>query len=158
INFLFISRVMKEKGIDIYLEAAQSIKATHPNTTFHILGYCEDNAYLSKISELESKGIVKYHGMQDDIRKYHEISHWTIHSSYYPEGMSNVLLESAASGRPIITTKRSGCREIVQENYNGYLIDTKDAHQLIDKIQEFLSLNNDEKKQFGLNGRTKIEN
>src|SRR5699024_5335378 len=54
INFLFISRIMREKGIDIYLEAAQSIKATHPNTTFHILGFCEDNAYLSKISELES--------------------------------------------------------------------------------------------------------
>ncbi|MED4375448.1 glycosyltransferase family 4 protein [Schinkia azotoformans] len=156
INFLFISRVMKEKGIDQYLEAAEYIKKRYPNTRFHILGYCEQD-YEDKLREMQNKEIIEYHGMQNDVRKFHKTSNCTIHPTYYPEGMSNVLLESAACGRPIITTNRSGCREIVDHGVNGYVVQQENSQDLIEKIEGFLKLNHENRKQMGLNGRSKVE-
>lgn len=80
-----------------------------------------------------------------------------IHPTYYPEGMSNVLLEACASGRPIITTNRAGCREIVDNGINGYVIKEKDSKDLIEKVEKFINLSNEEKKQMGLAGRRKVE-
>ncbi|MEQ6389254.1 glycosyltransferase family 4 protein [Bacillaceae bacterium S4-13-58] len=157
IEFVFISRIMKEKGIDQYLEAAEFIKGKYPNTKFHVLGFCEE-AYEQKLNELQQKGIIHYHGMKSDVREFHEISHCTIHPTYYPEGMSNVLLESAASGRPVITTNRSGCREIVDDEVNGYIVEQQNTQNLIEKIEMFLALNHEQKKQMGLAGREKVEN
>lgn len=106
INFLFISRILYEKGIEEYLEVAKQMKRKYPNTNFHILGKCDDEKYHDEIKKLEKENIVIYHGEVDDVRKYQKISSCTIHPSFYPEGMSNVLLESCAAGRPIITTNR----------------------------------------------------
>jgi glycosyltransferase involved in cell wall biosynthesis len=156
INFLFISRVMKEKGIDQYLDAATFIKGKYPNTVFHIVGFCED-AYEQKLYEMQEKGIIKYHGKQSDVRVIHKTSHCTIHPTYYPEGMSNVLLESAASGRPIITTDRSGCREIIDDGVNGFIVKEKNSKDLIEKIERFLKLDYESKKQMGYSGRKKVE-
>ena len=80
-----------------------------------------------------------------------------IHPTYYPEGMSNVLLESLACGRPIITTDRPGCKEIVDDGVNGFVVKQRSLDSLIDKIEKFLSLTNKERKQFGINGRKKVE-
>ncbi|NMA31052.1 MAG: glycosyltransferase family 4 protein, partial [Candidatus Methanofastidiosa archaeon] len=157
INFLFISRVMKQKGIDQYLDAASFIKDKYPNTEFHILGFCEET-YEDKLIEMQNEGIIQYHGMQRDVREFHKISHCTIHPTYYPEGMSNVLLESAACGRPIIATNRSGCREIVDDCVNGYVVEQQNSRDLIKKIEKFLKLSYEEKKQMGLAGRKKVEN
>lgn len=156
INFLFVARVMKEKGIDQFLEAAEYIGKKYPNTRFHVLGFCEED-YEEKLAEFQNKNIIKYHGMQSDVRKFHAFSHCTIHPTYYPEGMSNVLLESAALGRPIITTNRSGCREIVDENVNGYIVTPMDSKDLIAKIEKFLLLNFEEKENMGIAGRNKVE-
>ena len=71
--------------------------------------------------------------------------------------MSNVLLESCASGRPIITTNRAGCKEIIEDGINGYLVKEKDSKDLIKKVEKFIRLSNNEKKQMGLNGRKKVE-
>lgn len=156
IHFMFIARVMKEKGIDQYLDAAEFIKKKYPHTMFHILGFCEE-AYEDKLNEMQSRGIIQYHGMQDDVRKFHKISHCTIHPTYYPEGMSNVLLESAACGRPVITTNRSGCRETVEEGISGFTINPKDSRELIEKIEVFINLPYRRKKEMGLAGRNKVE-
>ena len=156
INFLFISRVMKQKGIDQYLDTAKYIRKKYPNTQFHILGFCEES-YEEKLKDMHEKGTIQYHGMQSDVRKFHEMSHCTIHPTYYPEGMSNVLLESAACGRPIITTNRSGCREIVDDEINGYLVEEQSSKELIYKVEKFLKLRYEEKKQMGLAGRVKVE-
>lgn len=157
IEFVFISRIMKEKGIEEYLEAAQYIRQKYPNTRFHVLGFCEED-YEGKLLELQKKGIIQYHGMQRDIRKFLRKAHCTIHPSYYPEGISNVLLESAACGRPIITTDRSGCREVVDDGINGYLIKEKDSKGLIETIEKFLHLSYEEKKNMGRAGRIKVKN
>lgn len=157
INFLFISRIMKEKGIDHYLEAAKYLKGKYSNLSFHVLGFCEEK-YEEILKEHENQQIITYHGMKNNVKDYIGLSHCTIHPTYYPEGMSNVLLESAASGRPIITTDRSGCREIVDNHKNGYIAEQRSTNSLIEKIEAFLSLEYDEKVSMGNHGRNKIEN
>lgn len=156
IDFVFIARVMKEKGIDQYLEAAEFIRSRYENTRFHICGACEQD-YEERLKELQNKGIIIYHGLVKDMVSIHEISSCTVHPTYYPEGMSNVLLESAACARPIITTNRSGCREIIEPGVNGFVVNQKDTKDLIEKIEKFLQLSSEERKQMGLAGRRKVE-
>lgn len=156
IRFIFISRIRREKGIDEYLSAAKEIKEKYPLTEFHVLGGCEGD-YQSQLKELHEKGIVIYHGQQPDVRPYIENVHCTIHPSFYPEGMSNVLLESCAAGRAVITTDRPGCREIVDDGINGYIVKQQDAADLISKVEQFLSLPYENKKQMGLSARAKVE-
>lgn len=156
IEFAFISRIMKEKGIEQYIEAANYIRRKYPNTRFHVCGFCEED-YEDKLKRLQEQGIVIYHGMVRYINEILEKTHCTIHPSYYPEGMSNVLLESSASGRPIITTNRSGCRETVDNGISGFIAEQKNGRDLIEKIEKFLMLSHEEKKQMGLAGRKKVE-
>lgn len=154
--FSFISRIMKEKGIEQYLEAAKYIRKKYPNTQFHVCGYCEQD-YQEELSKLHKAGIIVYHGCIRDVREMHKISHCTIHPTYYPEGLSNVLLESLSCCRPIMTTNRSGCREIVDDGVNGFVVRKMDSLDLIEKIEKFLALPYDEKRKLGLNGRKKVE-
>lgn len=156
IEFVFISRIMKEKGIEQYIETAEYITDKYPNTKFHVCGFCEER-YEEILKNLQNKGVLTYHGMVRDIREILKKTHCTIHPTYYPEGMSNVLLESAACGRPVITTDRSGCREIVDDGVNGYVVDQKNSQNLIKKVKEFLELEYEDKKMMGLAGRKKVE-
>ncbi len=156
IEFTFISRIMKEKGIEQYIEAAEFIRNKYPNTRFHICGFCEE-AYEDILKVLQEQGIVTYHGMQRDVRVILQKTHCTIHPTYYPEGMSNVLLESSACGRPIITTNRSGCRETVDDGVNGFIVEQQNSRDLIEKIEKFLKLSYEEKRLMGLAGRKKVE-
>lgn len=157
VDFLFISRVMKEKGIDQYLEAAQAVHARHPETVFHILGGCDDETYLQTLKRMESTGAIRYHGQQNSVLPFQQISACTVHPTYYPEGMSNVLLESAACGRPIITTDRSGCREIVEDGVNGFVCRQKDSADLIAQLEKFLALPWEKRREMGLAARRKVE-
>lgn len=156
IHFSFISRIMQEKGIDQYLEAASYIRKKFPYTRFHVCGECEEN-YKDKLEEMQKNNIIIYHGVVKDIREIHKISSCTIHPTYYPEGMSNVLLESCACGRPIITTNRAGCREIIDDNVNGYIVKEKNSKDLISKIEKFIALSFEEKQKMGLEARKKVE-
>ena len=156
VDFVFIARVMKEKGIDQYLDAAKEIRKRHPEARFHICGFCEPE-YDGRLQEEADKGTVIYHGLVADMKPIYQMISCTVHPTYYPEGLSNVLLESAASGRPIITTDRSGCREVVEDGVNGYVVKQQDSQDLIDKIEKFLSLSVDERKAMGLAGRAKVE-
>lgn len=155
-NFVFIARIMKEKGIDQYLEAAKYIKKRYPNTNFHICGFCEEK-YMNVLEQYEKEGIIIYHGLVRNMKEIYQITSCTIHPTYYPEGLSNVLLESAASGRPIIATNRAGCREIIDDGINGYVIKEKDASDLIRKIEKFLDLPWEKKREMGILGRYKVE-
>lgn len=156
VHFVFISRIMREKGIEQYLDAAAYFNVCHPELHFHICGFCEPE-YKGKLDEYVQNGTVIYHGMVRNVREIHKISHCTIHPSFYPEGVNNVLLESCACARPIITTDRSGCREVVDDDVNGFVVKQRDSGDLIKKIEKFLALTHDQKKQMGLAGRTKVE-
>ena len=155
IHFLFIGRIIREKGIDEYLEAAEAIKANYPRTVFHILGSCEES-YEQKLTALQERGVIVYHGLADDVREWLRIAHCTIHPSWW-EGMSNVLLESASCARPVIASDISGCREIVDHGVTGYLFERQNSRSLIDAIERFLALRSGERETMGLEGRKKIE-
>lgn len=154
--FTYIARVMKTKGIDEFLEAAKTIKKDHPNVEFHVCGFYEDD-YKDIIENAEKHGIVKYHGQVSDVRPYEAISHCIVLPTYHPEGISNVLLEAAACGRPIITTNRPGCAEVVDDGVNGYLVRERDSQDLLEKMQKFMNLSWEERKDMGLAGRAKVE-
>ena len=156
IKFAFISRIMKEKGVDQYLEAAEIIKNNHENVEFHVCGFCEEE-YNGRLQELDENGTVIYHGMIRDVAGFMSKMHCIIHPTYYPEGISNVLLEACATGRPIITTDRSGCREVVDDGSNGYMIPQRDSQALIEAIEKFMLLPWEDKKQLGLCARRRVE-
>ena len=109
------------------------------------------------IQKEQDEGIIKYHGLVNNIMDYEEKSHCIVLPTFHPEGVSNVLLEAAACARPIITTNRSGCRETVDDGKTGYLIREKDSNDLIEKMKLFLELNNEERRNMGIKGRSKIE-
>ncbi len=157
IKFLHVSRIMKDKGIDIYLETAKTIKEKYPNTEFHICGYCDDKNYLDILKEYEDKNIIIYHGEQKDMIPFFKDTNCLIHPSYYPEGMSNVLLETAAHGRPIICTNRSGCKETVEDGITGYIVPIKNTEKVIEATEKIINMTNDQRKKMGLNGRMKME-
>ncbi len=156
IDFTYVGRMMKEKGFELYIEAAKYICHKYANTKFHVCGPDEDD-YKDLVKELCDQGIIVYEGYVDDMKEIYKRIQCTIHPTYYPEGMSNVLLESLACGRPIITTDRPGCREIVEDGVNGFVVKQKDLNDLIRKIEDYLSLSNEERKEMGLNGRRKVE-
>lgn len=155
VEFVFISRIMKTKGIEHYLEAAEHFHNRDSEIKFHICGFCEEK-YEDRLKDLSDRGIIIYHGRVDDIRDVLKDVSATIHPTYYPEGLSNVLLESAACGRPIITTDRSGCREVIDDGVNGYVIKQKDTQSLIDGIEKFLKLSYEDRVSMGLEGRKKV--
>lgn len=155
IEFLFIARVIKEKGIEEYLHVAKKIKQEYDNIIFRVLGPCDGN-YQELLQEYEENGWIKYHGMVSDTRPFLKKAHCTIHPSYYPEGISNVLLESAACGRPAITTTRSGCKETVEDEVSGFLFEPQNEQQLYVCVKKFINLSNQEKKKMGILAREKM--
>ncbi len=156
VDFVFVGRTMKEKGIENYLDAAEYIRGKYPETRFHICGEPEQD-YTQKLAELHERGIIVFHGNVRDMTEIYKDISCTVHPSYYPEGLSNVLLESCASARPIITTNRAGCREVVDEGINGYICNQNDTQDLIKQIERFMCLSWDERKKMGLAGRAKVE-
>lgn len=155
-RFLFISRIRREKGIDEYLAAAEALKPKYPNTEFHIVGFCEGD-YESRIKNLHDKGIVCFHGQQSDVRPFLAQASCLVHPTFYPEGMSNVLLEACATGRPIITTDRPGCREIVDDGENGFIVKQQDKQDCVEKVERFINLPYKDKKAMGEAARKKVE-
>lgn len=155
IDFVFMSRIMKEKGIEEYLEAAKYIKAKYPQTNFHIAGFFEE-AYGEIIEEYHERGIIIYHGLLNDIRHLLKKTHCTVLPSYH-EGMSNVLLESAASGRPVLASNIHGCKETFEEGVSGYGLKPQSTQSLIDSMEHFIALSHQEKKQMGIAGRQTME-
>jgi len=155
IRLLFIGRIMKAKGIDELLEAAKRIKESHKFVEFHFVGFCEEG-YSEELRELNDSGIIFYHGQQDDVHEYIKASHATILPSYH-EGTSNVLLESASTGRPILASNVTGCKETFDEGISGIGFEAKSVKSLIDAIQKFLDLPYEKKRQMGIAGRKKME-
>lgn len=155
ITFLFIGRVMKDKGIDEFLSMVKRIRSKYENVDFHILGGCEEN-YQAVLIQYQNDGLLKWHGNVSDIRPYIKSAHCTILPSYH-EGMANVLLETCAAGRPIIASNINGCKEVIDDGVNGFLCETRNAENLIEKVEAFLVLPYKEKIQMGKAARKKVE-
>lgn len=151
-RFLYISRIMRDKGIKELLTAAVGIKAQHPETRFELLGFYESDEYRSEIESLQNQGIIDAVTFSSDTRIQMRDADCVVLPSYH-EGMSNVLLEAAASGIPVITTDIPGCREAVVDGLSGYLCNVKDAEDLQAKMEQFIGLTAEEKAAMGIAGR-----
>lgn len=156
IRFLYVARVMKAKGIEQYFTAAHTIKKTYPDVEFHVCGFCEED-YKTILEKKVNSGEIIYHGLVDDVRQYEKKCHCIVLPSFHPEGISNVLLEGAASGRPLITTDHAGCKETVENNKTGFIVTQRSSEDLIEKMIKFIEMPYQEKIEMGLNGRLKIE-
>lgn len=159
--FNYIGRVLYEKGVDDYIEAAKRIKEKYPKTEFNMLGFIEpsESHYEKELEELGKQGIVLYRGSQKDVKPWIKRAHAIIHPSTYGEGMSNVLLENASSGRLIITTDNPGCQETVDDGISGFIYHGGDVNALVKKIETVVAeMPNSVRKQMGLEGRKKVEN
>ena len=156
VRFLFVGRVMHEKGVDELFAAAKRMKQEYGDgVEFHIVGSFEEG-YKPLMDELEKAGVVKYHGYQSDMKRFYAMASCVVLPSYH-EGMSNVLLEAAASGRPLITSDIPGCREAVEDGNSGYLCPAKDANALYGAMQRFLELPKDRCVELGRCGRERMK-
>jgi Glycosyltransferase len=156
IRFLYIGRLLKDKGTGELFEAARVIKAKYPHVEFQVIADAVDESYQAQFDELIKKDIIRFLGKKMDVRPYIGAVECTIMPSYH-EGMSNVNLESAANGRPVITTNVPGCRETVDDGKTGYLVDVKSAQGLIDAIERFIALPYSQKVTMGQEARKKME-
>lgn len=156
VRFFFVGRVMHEKGVDELFAAAKRMKEKYGGgVEFHIVGSFEEG-YKPLMDELEQTGVVRYHGYQSDMKRFYAMAGCVVLPSYH-EGMSNVLLEAAASGRPLITSSIPGCREAVEDGVSGYLCPAKDADALYEAMQRVMELSVEQRSEMGCRGRERME-
>lgn len=163
IIYLFISRLIKDKGILEFVEAARILRDQLPDAEFHVLGplwtqNLKHNIVTQKeIDEWTKEGLIKYLGYADDVRPYIAAADCIILPSYR-EGLSNVLLEAGSMEKPCITCDVPGCNDIVIDNVTGFLCKAKNSEDLANKIKKMNSLNNHERHQMGILARERIKN
>lgn len=148
---------MKLKGIDQYLQAAEIIRKKYKNTKFLIAGWNEQPEYMKLVEDAQRAGWVEYIGFRKDIDSWIEKCHCTILPSHGGEGVPNVLLESAATGRICIGSRINGTMDVIEDGKTGYLFDTGDAEDLARQIEKFILLSANEKAAMGRAGREKVE-
>lgn len=158
--FTFIGRLLYDKGIIEFIEAAKAIVAKYISVEFWVIGeFDEGNPSTinkDKFVEWVNQGVIVYHGFVRDVRPFIKKSNCIVLPSVR-EGMPRIVLEGMAMGKPIITTRTAGCRETVEEGVNGFLVDVKDATQLQESIERFIALSEEEKSAMGIAGRNKAE-
>lgn len=162
VTFLFIGRVLWDKGYDEFSKAARIVKAKCPEVRFQVLGSL-DPSYpksvpVQRVKSDERDGIIEYVGFTNDMKSVYARKGLVITlPSYYGEGMNRSLMEACASGKPIITTDIAGCRELVVDGVNGFIVKPKDEKALACAMLEYLGLPDGMKEQFSLNSRKLAE-
>ncbi len=158
--FLMISRLIKDKGIYEYVEAAKQIKGKYTDTEFRIVGFL-DNSNPSAIKQEElnhwiDQGTILFLGRKDDVRETIASSDCVVLPSYR-EGTPRTLLEAASMAKPIITTNVAGCRQVVDNGKTGFLCRVRDRDDLADKMERVVLLSKPALKDMGLKGREKMK-
>ena len=155
VRFLFMGRVMAEKGVDELFEAMRRLRTDGIDCTLDVLGNFEEH-YEQKIRDGEAEGWLHYHGYQKDVRPFIEKCHCFVLPSWH-EGMANTNLECAAMGRPVITSRIHGCMEAVVEDESGYLCEKQSADSLYQVMSSFCALDSTARSKMGKAGRRHME-
>jgi glycosyltransferase involved in cell wall biosynthesis len=159
-RFLLIARMLWDKGVGEYVEAATLIKARWPEAECCLLGFVDAlNPTAISRSQMDAwvaQGLVIYLGVSDDVRVEIAAADCIVLPSYR-EGTPRTLLEAAAMGRPIITTDAVGCREVVADGCNGFLCKVRDPADLASKMDQMLALSREQRSEMGAHGRAKME-
>jgi galacturonosyltransferase len=154
-HFLFVGRIMREKGIDELFSVMKKLVDDGYKCDLSVLGEFEES-YAETIDKHKKEGWLNYYGYQKDVRPYIKNCHCFVLPSWH-EGMANTNLECAASGRPIITSNIHGCKEAVVENETGFLCLPKDSDSLYNSMRRFIKLSYKDKCNMGNKGRKHME-
>ena len=159
-RFLLVARMLKDKGIREFVDAARIVRQRFPETQFQLLGMVDEaNSNAIAIEEIhtwEKENLIHYLGKTDDVRPYLADSDCVVLPSYR-EGVPRSLLEAAAMERPIITTDTPGCKDVVEHGLNGLLCKVRDAEDLAEKMLLMLSLTRENRLAMGEHGRNKVQ-
>jgi len=161
ITFLLISRMIWEKGIAEFVESARAIRKIYPMTKFYLLGQIVkgyNSIPAEIIKEWESEGVIKYLSVVFDVRPIICKSDIVVLPSYYNEGIPRSLLEGMAMEKPIITTDSVGCRDLIEDNKNGFMIPPKDISALTNAMKKIIEIGPQRRKEMGIFGRNKAKN
>ena len=149
VHFLYLGRFMKEKGMDQLFAAMERLHREYGSrVVLDLVGFYDDDYYKAQVERLVSKGIALFHGFQTDPLPYYAAADCVVLPSFH-EGMSNVLLEAAAVGRPIITSDIPGCREAVEDGRTGLLCRVKDADSLFEQMKQMAETPLSERRAMG---------
>lgn len=149
-TFLMIARMLRTKGLFEYCEAARLVRKKYPDAVFNYLG-AEADVKVADIQEYIDDGSIRYLGTTKDVRPYLEDCVLLLLSSYR-EGLPMSIMEAEATGRAIITSNGVGCRDTVEDGYNGFLVPQKDVGAMAEKIIWFIE-NPEKIEEMGLNAR-----
>ena len=153
LTFMFAGRLIKDKGIHLFLSLAKEFK-NKASTKFIVLGNVDSKD--SKILELLNCSQAIYYGEVNDLKPFYKESHCVVLPSYH-EGISNVLLEAGASGRPVITSNIPGCRETFIEGVSGFGFKKGSYFDLKNQIKKFINLSSESRQKMGINARKHVE-
>lgn len=154
-RFLFVGRVMKEKGIDELFKAMKLLREGGIDCVLDVVGGCEED-YTEKLKAYENEGWLNYHGYQKDVRPFIKKANCFVLPSWH-EGMANTNLECSAMARPVITSNIHGCLEAVEDGVTGFLCEKQDPETLYNAMKRFCGLTFSERKQMGLSARRRME-
>ena len=152
-HFLFVGRVMKERGILEFVEAARKLHSD--KVFFEILGFCDED-YQEMLDDLEREGVIHQFGFHTEVHSYLTRADAIVVASFH-EGMSNTLIEAAATGRPVIASNISGCMEAFEEGKTGFGFTPGKAEELIAALERFLELPYEKRSEMGCEAREKME-
>ena len=155
IRFLFVGRIMKDKGIEELLSAIKKIQSEQSDVYLDIVGWSDED-YDVQLKEAEKDGAVVFHGLQKDVHPFYTACHCAVLPSYH-EGTANVMLEASSTGRPVITTRVPGCKETFDEGLTGFGCEAKSVDSLVNAMRKFLSLSQNRREQMGKAARVKME-
>lgn len=155
IIFLFIGRIMKDKGVGELVTASKRLHQKFKDIKVQLLGFCEED-YKDELERLNARQYVEFCGQQEDVHSFIKNCHAVVLPSYH-EGMANVLLEAAACGRPVLASNVPGCRETFREGVSGFGFAARSVKELEKAMEKFINLDYDKKVQMGKMGRKKME-
>lgn len=161
LRFLLIARMLWDKGVREFVEAASLLKQRGVDAEFCLLGFLDVQnptaISRSQMDEWVSAGAIRYIGVSDNVREEIVHAECIVLPSFYREGTPRTLLEAAAMARPIVTTDSVGCRDVVDDGINGFLCRPMDASDLAEKMARIAAMSADEREVMGLRGREKVE-
>jgi glycosyltransferase involved in cell wall biosynthesis len=158
--FMLIGRMLWDKGIGEFVDAARMLKVKKPAVACDLVGFIDrDNPQAISEEQIQSwvrENTISYHGATDDIIGKIACADCIVLPSYYREGVPKVLLEASSMAKPIITTDSVGCRDAVEDGVTGFVCKARDSRDLLDKMERMLSMSDEERELMGRRGREKM--
>lgn len=162
VTFLLVARLLWDKGVGLFADAARILRKSNPKVRFQLLGppdpASRSGIPIEQIEDWVREGVIEYLGQTQDVRPALAAAHCVVLPSWYREGTPRVLLEAAAAGRPVITTDMPGCRDTIKEGQTGFICAPQDPDSLVDAMQRFIALSQSERTAMSLATRMRAQN